>query len=143
MNGIYIKNSLSYVLRTIFPYWFSTSINCLLICGLLKTYYCVTINFSLYVCQYLLLPACRRPEFDPWVWKIPREGNATHPGTLAWKIPWTEKPGRLQSMGWQKSQTRLSNFTFFSVMFRFLSLFCMYGCCSVTQSCPTLCDPMD
>ena len=76
---------------------------------------------------------------------IPREGNATHPGTLAWKIPWTEKPGRLQSMGWQKSQTRLSNFTFtfFSVMFRFLSLFCMYGCCSVTQSCPTLCDPMD
>ena len=24
---------------------------------------------------------------------------ATHSGTLAWKIPWTEKPGRLQSMG--------------------------------------------
>ena len=36
---------------------------------------------------------------------------ATHSSTLAWKIPWTEKPGRLQSMGlW--SQTRLSNFTF-------------------------------
>ena len=24
---------------------------------------------------------------------------ATHPSTLAWKIPWTEEPGRLQSMG--------------------------------------------
>ena len=24
---------------------------------------------------------------------------ATHPSTLAWKIPWTEDPGRLQSMG--------------------------------------------
>ena len=27
------------------------------------------------------------------------EGNATHSSTLAWKIPWTEEPGRLQSMG--------------------------------------------
>ena len=37
---------------------------------------------------------------------------ATHSSTLAWKIPWTEEPGRLQSMGSLKSQTRLSNFTF-------------------------------
>ena len=35
---------------------------------------------------------------------------ATHSSTLAWKIPWMEEPGRLQSMGSQ-SQTRLSNFT--------------------------------
>ena len=35
---------------------------------------------------------------------------ATHSSTLAWKIPWTEKPGRLQSMGSQ-SRTRLSDFT--------------------------------
>ena len=33
---------------------------------------------------------------------------APHSSTLAWKIPWTEEPGRLQSMGSQ-SQTRLSN----------------------------------
>ena len=26
----------------------------------------------------------------------------THSSTLAWKIPWTEKPGRLQSMGLQR-----------------------------------------
>ena len=36
---------------------------------------------------------------------------APHSSTLAWKIPWTEEPGRLQSMGSQ-SWTRLSNFTF-------------------------------
>ena len=36
---------------------------------------------------------------------------ATHSSTLAWKIPWTEEPGRLQSMGSQ-SWTRLSDFTF-------------------------------
>ena len=27
------------------------------------------------------------------------ENNGTHSSTLAWKIPWTEEPGRLQSMG--------------------------------------------
>ena len=36
---------------------------------------------------------------------------APHSSTLAWKIPWTAEPGRLQSMGSQ-SQTWLSNFTF-------------------------------
>ena len=32
---------------------------------------------------------------------------ATHSSSLAWKIPWTEEPGRLQSMG-----ARLRDFTF-------------------------------
>ena len=36
---------------------------------------------------------------------------ATHSSTLAWKIPWAEKPGRLQSMG-SHSWTRLSDFSF-------------------------------
>ena len=27
------------------------------------------------------------------------EGNGTHSRTFAWKIPWTEEPGELQSMG--------------------------------------------
>ena len=39
---------------------------------------------------------------------------ATHFSTLAWKIPWMEEPGRLQSMGLQRvNQTRLSDITFF------------------------------
>ena len=36
---------------------------------------------------------------------------APHSSTLAWKIPWTEEPSRLQSMG-SRRQTRLSDFTF-------------------------------
>ena len=31
------------------------------------------------------------------------EGNATHSSILAWRIPWTEEPGRLQSTGHKKS----------------------------------------
>ena len=34
-----------------------------------------------------------------------------HSSTLAWKIPWMEEPGRLQSMG-SHGRTRLSDFTF-------------------------------
>ena len=30
---------------------------------------------------------------------------AAHPSILAWRIPWTERPGGLQSMGLQKSWT--------------------------------------
>jgi len=30
------------------------------------------------------------------------EGNRTHSNTLAWRVPWTEEPGRLQSMGSQR-----------------------------------------
>ena len=37
---------------------------------------------------------------------------APHSSTLAWKIPWTEGPGGLQSMGSLGVWTRLSNFTF-------------------------------
>ena len=37
---------------------------------------------------------------------------APYSSTLAWKIPWMEEPGRLQSMGSQRVGTRLSDFTF-------------------------------
>ena len=36
---------------------------------------------------------------------------APHSSTLAWKIPWTEEPGRLQSMG-SLSRTQLSDVTY-------------------------------
>ena len=38
--------------------------------------------------------------------KGPEKAMAPHSSTLAWKIPWTEEPGRLQSMG------SLRDFTF-------------------------------
>ena len=34
---------------------------------------------------------------------------ATHSSIIAWKIPWTEEHGGLQSMGLQKGRTQLSN----------------------------------
>ena len=51
---------------------------------------------------------------ETWIrslgWEDPLEKEmATHSNILAWKIPWTEEPGRLQSMGSQKSQTQLSS----------------------------------
>ena len=53
---------------------------------------------------------------ETWVralgWEDPREKEmAIHSSTIAWKIPWTEGPGRLQSMGVTKSRIQLSNFT--------------------------------
>ena len=39
---------------------------------------------------------------DPWKKEMAKE-MATHSSILAWKIPWTEEPGRLQSMGLQES----------------------------------------
>ena len=46
---------------------------------------------------------------------------ATHSSILAWKIPWTEKPGGLQSMGLQKAGHNWATNTFISI---FLTLTC-------------------
>ena len=45
--------------------------------------------------------------WETWVWSMGwedplEEGTATHSSILAWRIPWTEEPGRLQSMGSQQ-----------------------------------------
>ena len=52
---------------------------------------------------------------ETWVrslgWEGPLEKEmGIHSSTLAWKIPWIEEPGRLQSMGSQ-SWTQLNDFT--------------------------------
>ena len=52
------------------------------------------------------LPAMR----EIWVLSLGREdplekAMAIHSSTLAWKIPWTEEPDRLQSMGHKESDT--------------------------------------
>ena len=51
---------------------------------------------------------------ETWVQSLGQENPleeemATHFSILAWRIPWTEKPGGLQSMGSQKSQIQLSD----------------------------------
>ena len=42
------------------------------------------------------------PGSIPGLGRSPGEGNGTHSNTLAWRIPWREEPGRLQSMGSQR-----------------------------------------
>ena len=50
----------------------------------------------------------KRRRFDPWVRKTPlEEGMAIHSSILAWRIPWIEEPGGLQSMGVATSQIGL------------------------------------
>ena len=59
------------------------------------------------------LPEVRETQVRSLGWEDPLEKEmATHSSILAWKIPWTEEPGGLQSLGLQKSRTRLSDFTF-------------------------------
>ena len=48
---------------------------------------------------------CRRPGFDPGWGRSPGEGMTAHSSALAWKIPQTEEPGRLQSTGRKESHT--------------------------------------
>ena len=55
--------------------------------------------------------ACQA-EYGVWPlgWEDPLEKEmATHSSILAWEIPWTKEPDRLQSLGSQKSQTQLSD----------------------------------
>ena len=45
--------------------------------------------------------------WETWVRSLGQEdplekGMAIHPSTIAWRIPWTEEPGRLQSKGSQR-----------------------------------------
>ena len=66
---------------------------------------------SLVVQMVKRLPA----RWETWVQSLGREDPlekemATHSSTLAWKIPWMEEPGGLQSRGLQ-SRTQLSNLT--------------------------------
>ena len=48
-------------------------------------------------------PAVQETWVRSWGWEDPLEkGTATHSSILAWRIPWTEEPGRLQSRGSQR-----------------------------------------
>ena len=41
----------------------------------------------------------------PGLGRSPGEGNGSHSSILAWRIPWAEEPGGLQSTGLQESDT--------------------------------------
>ena len=49
------------------------------------------------------LPTTRETQVQSLGWEdLLEKEMATHSSTLAWKTPWTEEPGRLQSMGSQR-----------------------------------------
>ena len=81
-----------------------------------------------------------------------------HPtsSTLAWKIPWTEEPNGLQSMGsWRVGHNWATSHSLFTFMHwrrkwqstPVLNLLCnvfpFANVCACAQSCLTVCDPMD
>ena len=80
------------------------------------------------------------------VWSLDREDplekeTATHSSTLAWKIPWMEEPGRLQSMGLQRvGHDRVTLFSLFYIT-RSNNLHKVKV--KDAQSSLTLCDPMN
>ena len=52
------------------------------------------------------LPTMQETQVRSLGWEdILEKGMATHSTILAWRIPWTEEPGRLQSMGLQELDT--------------------------------------
>ena len=48
------------------------------------------------------LPTVRETQVQSLGQEDLEKAMATHSSTLAWKIPWMEEPGRLQSMGLQR-----------------------------------------
>ena len=51
-------------------------------------------------------PAMQETPVQSLGWEdLLKEGMATHSSSLVWRVPWTEEPGGLQSMGSPKSQT--------------------------------------
>ena len=74
--------------------------------------YAVLLYFLRYCTIRLGFPAGSEVKASAWNegdpgsipgWEDPLEKEmATHSSTLAWRIPWTEEPGRLQSMGSQR-----------------------------------------
>ena len=58
------------------------------------------------------LPAMRETQIQSLGWEDPLEKEmAAHSSILAWRFPWTEGPGRLQSTGSQRVGHNLSDFT--------------------------------
>ena len=61
------------------------------------------INMSLVAQTVKHLSTMQETQVRSLGWEDPLEKEmAIHSSTVAWKIPWTEKPGRLQSMGLQR-----------------------------------------
>ena len=67
-------------------------------------------NYLLLVVYYYCWTYCHRSRVEALGWEDPlEEGMATHSSIFAWRIPWAEESGGLQSMGVTQSRIRLSS----------------------------------
>ena len=83
------------------------------------------------------LPAVQETQVRSLDWEDPLEKEmAIYSSILAWKIPWMEEPGRLQSM-WSQRVGHDFTFTFI------LSAAATAAAAKSLQSCPTLCNPIN
>ena len=71
------------------------------------------------------LPTMRETQVQSLGWEDPLEKEmATHSSILAWKIPWTEDPVRIQSMGLQRvGHDWVTSLHFTSPLLSFIPLF--------------------
>ena len=75
----------------------------------------------------------KRCGFSPWVGEFPWPRElVTHSIILAWRIPWTEEPGRLQSMGSKELDMTATN-TFTFNMLSLLPILLIIGSLSLCQ----------
>ena len=73
-------------------------------CGIMCVQYETGVSLVVQIVKNL--PEMQETRVQSLGWEDALEkGMATHASILAWRIPWTEEPGRLQSMGSQKSWT--------------------------------------
>ena len=95
-----------------------------------------SVHYSLVSQMVKNLPAMREAWVRSLGWEDPLEEEmATHSSILAWRIPWTEEPGGLQSMGSQSDTTqRPSTSTHRS------KKFCLQN---VNLVCKSLADPLN
>ena len=71
------------------------------------THFIVLCDYNQWTSLVAQTVKCLPTMWETWVRSLDREDllekeMAIHSSTIAWKIPWTEEPGRLQSMGSQR-----------------------------------------
>ena len=140
--GIFLFNLLIYIKISVLQIWYSSYIFPLDVCYVYFKFDCFLMTFTttslvqrlnvlMVVNDYSYLffsfnrwflnwsimikicLQCRRYGSEPWVRKIPLQKEmATQSNVLAWEIPWTEEPGRLQFTGSQKRHNWVTKHTY-------------------------------
>ena len=124
--------------------WFPWKFSCMLQCCsfsftfAMKQFTFIKLQFLFWICRKNLIhracsvamylsdreeSACNAgdPGPIPWSGRSPGRGTGTHSSILAWRIPWTEEPGKLQSMV-HKESDKTEQLTF--LLFWFLNFSC-------------------